>query len=232
MTEFKDLKPLMKILGHKFKDGDLLVEALTHTSLSKGRGKQMSSVDYERLEFLGDRILGLIIAEELHQRYKQAEAGQLSRRFNAQVRKETLAEIACEIELAPYIRMSRELRLSGGENSQSLLEDCVEAIIAALYLDGGMTAAKRFIKDHWWPRFDQKTAAHKDPKSALQEWAAKHGKELPVYKIAVQEGPDHNRMFTIEVTLDGCDTQSARARSKREAEKLAAEKMLKEHANG
>ncbi len=231
MSETRNLAELMKLLGHQFKDVSLLEEAITHTSLTKGRRRQLADSDYERLEFLGDRVLGLVIAEELFSRYPEAEAGQLSRRFNSQVQRDTLAEIAEDLGLNKYIRVSPELKRLGGEKNPSLLEDCMEAVIAALYLDGGMVAAKRCIKDHWWSRFEEANAAKKDPKSALQEWAAKQGKSIPEYRLVKEVGPDHNRTFTIEVHLEGYKPATAKGQSKRAAEKMAAAKMLKENVN-
>ncbi len=223
----------MTLLGHDFKDEVVLVEALTHSSLVKGvRKTSQMGRDYERLEFLGDRVLGLVISDELFKRYDKAEAGQLSRRYNAQVRKETLAAIGTELGLSKYIRMSADLKASGGTLNPSILEDCVEALIAALYLDGGMTAAHRFIKKNWWKRFEKLDAANKDPKSSLQEWAAKKGKPIPHYKVVSQSGPDHNRTFTVEVIVEDCDRFKAKGASKRAAEQLAAEKLLKDVLNG
>jgi len=234
MTELPDLEPLMAQLGHSFNDKDLLIEALTHSSMVKGhrKGRQPLAKDYDRLEFLGDRILGLIISEELFGRYKTAEAGQLSRRYNAQVQKDTLADVARGMGLPDFIQIAPDLRASGGAQNPAILEDCVEAMIAALYLDGGMPAAKRFIKKHWWSRFDAENAAHRDPKSALQEWAAKKGRKPPVYTVLKETGPDHNREFTIQVSVEKCTPTVAVAASKRVAEKMAAEKMLKEQENG
>ncbi|GLQ07359.1 ribonuclease III [Sneathiella chinensis] len=232
-TEVTDLKPLMVVLGHRFAAEELLAEALTHTSMTKGRKMRKKGIrDFERLEFLGDRVLGLVIAEELFRRYPHAEAGQLSRRFNAQVRKETLAEIARDLDIGAYLRMSVDLATSGGRDNPAILEDCVEALIAALYLDGGMEAASQFIRDHWWKRFDFLEAAEKDPKSSLQEWAAKRGKAPPVYEVIKSEGPDHNPTFTVEVTLEGVTPCRAVGASKRVAEQGAAEKMLKDQLNG
>ncbi|WP_025898755.1 ribonuclease III [Sneathiella glossodoripedis] len=227
-----DFKPLMKSLGHRFKNESLLHQALTHGSLIKGKGKKKRLADYERLEFLGDRVLGILIAEELYKRYKDAEAGQLSRRFNAQVQKSTLADIAKQIDLHKYVLISEELRASGGANNPSLLEDCIEALIAALYLDGGLKAAKTFVVKYWWPRFDAEHAARKDPKSALQEWAAKGGRGVPSYVVVEEKGPDHDPEFTVEVSVEGCKSQTATGPSKRQAEKLAAKLMLKEVSNG
>ena len=223
----------MKSLGHLFKDEELLKRALTHGSLVKGtsRKKHKAADDYERLEFLGDRVLGIVIAEELFRRYPNAEAGQLSRRLNAQVQKNTLAEIALQFNLPQYVLISDELRATGGAENPSLLEDVVEALIAALYLDGGMAAAKAFIVKFWWPRFDEVHAARKDPKSELQEWAAKNGKALPNYRIVKEEGPDHNPKFTVEVSVEGGWRSEAKASSKRHAEKEAARLLLKELNN-
>ncbi len=233
MTERINLNPLMRALGHAFKDEGLLEQALTHGSLTKNQSRRKGiDADYERLEFLGDRVLGITIADELYRRYPNAEAGQLSRRYNAQVQKSALAEIAELMDLPNYVRISDELRATGGAKNPSLLEDCVEALIAALYLDGGMPAAKAFIVKFWWPRFDAENAAKKDPKSALQEWAAKNGRPLPVYSVIREEGPDHNPEFTIEVTVEGCEPQTAIASSKRAAEKQAAKLMLKEVSHG
>ncbi len=227
------LAALMSVLGHSFEDPGLLLEALTHSSVTKGRGKlKGAGRDYDRLEFLGDRVLGLVISEELYHRFETAEAGQLSRRYNAQVRKETLAEIAREIGLNDYIQLAGDLREAGGLDNPSLLEDCVEAIIAALYLDGGMPAARQFIEKNWWPRFETMGAAHKDPKSALQEWAAKRGLKPPVYTVVAEEGPDHARIFTIEASVKGCESRIASAPSKRAAEQMAAEQILKDQKNG
>ncbi|MCG8490453.1 MAG: ribonuclease III, partial [Sneathiellales bacterium] len=220
--EDTSLEKLQKALGYRFRDESLLTEALTHSSLTKGRQKAKGlKRDYDRLEFLGDRVLGLVISEELFTRFKTAEAGELSRRFNAQVRKETLAEIALEIALQEHILLSEDLASSGGRNNPSLLEDVVEALIAALYLDGGMKTARAFIEKNWWPRFDHQKAESKDPKSALQEWAAKGGNVPPVYTVIAEEGPDHNRTFTVEVTVKDF-RETAKGSSKRQAEQLAA----------
>lgn len=230
MTEHSEsLAALMILLGHDFKDENLLTAALTHSSITKGKGRgRAPQADYDRLEFLGDRVLGLIISEELFKRYNTAEAGQLSRRYNSQVRRETLADIAETMGLAKYIRMADDLAAAGGRQNPAILEDVTEAVIAALYLDGGMRAAKKFIKSQWWPRFDLKDASRKDAKSALQEWLAKAGKSPPIYSITAETGPDHNRKFKVAVTVaDHAPAEGAGA-SKRAAEQKAAAKMLKD----
>jgi|TARA_R100000005_G_scaffold96232_2_gene81628 ribonuclease-3 len=224
----KNLEDLAALLDHDFSDPDLLKAAVTHSSLVKGKGNKPSRPDYDRLEFLGDRVLGLVISEELFRRFPNAESGQLSRRYNAQVRRETLAEIGLEMGLQDYIQMAGDLAASGGRENPAILEDVMEAIIAALYLDGGMQAARAFIKLKWWPRFDRKDASKKDAKSALQEWLAKTGRVLPVYAVVEETGPDHDRKFKVMVTVEGFSSTTGSGSSKRSAEQKAAAKMLKE----
>lgn len=226
MRDGRDIQALMALLKHDFNDVSLLEAALTHSSLSKGNRRGKARHDYERLEFLGDRVLGLIISEELYRRFDKAEAGQLSRRYNAQVRRESLAAIATDMNLDQYIKMSDDLAAAGGQQNPAILEDVVEALIAALYLDGGYRAARTFIKSRWWTRFDREDAAKKDAKSALQEWAAKKGKPLPVYHVVEETGPDHDRRFVIEVSVEGAPGQTGQGSSKRMAEQAAAEKLL------
>ncbi|MCF8468471.1 MAG: ribonuclease III [Sneathiella sp.] len=227
-TTTANLDDLMTSLGHEFRNITLLEAALTHSSVTKGRGKKHINADYDRLEFLGDRVLGLVIAEELFKRFATAEAGQLSRRYNAQVRREALAEIAEAMGLADHIRMADDLAASGGLENPAILEDVIEAVIAALYLDGGMMVARKFIKAHWWPRFDHEHASRKDAKSALQEWAAKLGKPPPVYEVTDESGPDHDRHFRVAVRIEGHGAAEGAGASKRVAEQKAAAKMLKE----
>lgn len=224
----KKLGELSKRLRHTFTDLEILRAAVTHSSLVKGKSAKPVRADYDRLEFLGDRVLGLIIAEELFRRFPNADSGQLSRRYNTQVRRETLAEIALEIRLQDYIMMAGDLAASGGRENPAILEDVMEALIAALYLDGGMPAARRFIEEKWWPRFDRKDASRKDAKSALQEWLAKHGRGLPVYTVIEETGPDHDRRFTLKVEVEGFPAATGIGSSKRSAEQKAAEHMLKE----
>jgi ribonuclease III len=223
-----NLQELMKRLGYKFKDTSLLRAALTHSSLTKGRKHNRATEDYERLEFVGDRVLGLVISEELFRRFEAADAGNLSRRYNAQVRKETLSEIALEVGLNTYIYMADDLAASGGRENPAILEDVMEATIAAIYLDGGYSAARQFIKENWWQRLDRQSASRKDPKSALQEWAAKIGKAPPEYVVVNETGPDHAPVFEVEVRLEGLDPYNGTGYSKRIAEQQAAKKMLEE----
>lgn len=224
----KNLADLATFLGHDFSDPELLKAAVTHSSLVKGKGSKPSRPDYDRLEFLGDRVLGLVISEELFRRFQSADSGQLSRRYNAQVRRETLAEIGLEMGLQDYILMAGDLAAAGGRENPAILEDVMEAIIAALYLDGGMNVARGFIEQKWWPRFDRKDASRKDAKSALQEWLAKTGRALPVYSVVEETGPDHDRKFKVSVGVEGFSSATGSGSSKRSAEQKAAAKMLKE----
>ncbi|MZR30778.1 ribonuclease III [Sneathiella litorea] len=224
----KNPEELAVLLDHEFKDISLLKAAVTHSSLIKGKGSKAKGEDYDRLEFLGDRVLGLIISEELFRRFETAEAGQLSRRYNAQVRRETLAEIGLKMGLQDYIQMADDLSAAGGRENPSILEDVMEAVIAALYLDGGFRAAHKFIKSKWWPRFDHKDASKKDAKSALQEWVAKTGRSLPCYSVVEETGPDHDRRFKVMVEIPDYAPATGSASSKRAAEQKAAAKMLKE----
>ncbi|MEX1035682.1 MAG: ribonuclease III [Sneathiella sp.] len=228
----KNLEELPALVGHEFKDISLLEAAVTHSSLIKGKGRKAAQEDYDRLEFLGDRVLGLIISEELFRRFENAEAGQLSRRYNAQVRRETLAEIGVEMGLQDYIRMAADLVAAGGRDNPAILSDVMEAVIAAIYLDGGIKAARKFIKSKWWPRFDNKDASQKDAKSALQEWLAKMGRPLPLYSVIEETGPDHDRHFKVMVDVPDYTPTIGSGSSKRAAEQKAAARMLKELQGG
>jgi ribonuclease-3 len=221
-----DLAAFAERLGHSFADPSILAEALTHPSALEGRPGQ----DYDRLEFLGDRVLGLIIATELYRRFPQALAGELSRRFNALVRSETLAEIAGALELGSLLRLSPGERQAGGGTRRANLENACEALVAALYLDGGYEAARRFVLDRWAPYFERERAAEKDPKTALQEWAHVVGRGMPQYRIDGREGPDHLPLFRVAVEVAGLAPAVGEGRSKREAEQAAAGAMLAREA--
>ncbi len=221
---------LITRIGYAFKDFELLDEALTHPSLSKGRTQKHRVLvkDYDRLEFLGDRVLGLTIADYLYDSFSGAEAGVLSRRFNSLVRSETLAMIAARIDLGPYIQMSDDLAANGGRSNQGILEDCMESLIAALYLDGGFDAAKTFILKFWGDSLTSLEGASRDAKSSLQELAAARNLPGPVYTITDRQGPDHAPSFTVEVKVGEGAKASGSASSKRASEQIAAGLLLKE----
>lgn len=203
-------------LGHVFADMTLLEAALSHSSAG--------GASYERLEFLGDRVLGLVIADWLMARFPQENEGQISRRFAQLVRKERCADVARAIEAAAHIRLERAARTAKVQESGNVLADVCEALIGALYLDGGFAVAQRFVRQHW-EGFITGDAAQ-DPKSALQEWAQGRGLPLPHYRVTERSGPDHAPMFTLEVSVQGHGLAVATAASKQEAQKKAAALLL------
>jgi len=208
-------------LGYRFQDRTLLEDALTHRSVS-GPGH----VGYDRLEFLGDRVLALVVADMLYRRFPDEDEGALAKRLVALVRRETLAEVAGVLDLGGHIRMSRGERDGGGRFNEAMLSDVAEAVIAAVYLDGGLAPAEGFIERHWRPLLERTAEPPKDPKTALQEWVQARGMGLPVYRLVEQTGPDYAPEFTIEVSIGGQLPQSSCGKSKRIAEQDAAAKML------
>ncbi len=217
---------LSSILGHRFRDPGILEEALTHPSVERPRGQTKN--DYERLEFLGDRVLGLVIADLLLHLYPDSDAGALARRFNTLVRRETLADVAECIGLGPYIRLSKSEHGAGGRRKPAILADVCEAVIGALYIDGGLEPAADFIRGQWDPMARKLARAPKDAKTALQEWAHARSLEGPVYDVVEQTGPDHDPVFTVEVHLTDRKPAKGEGRSKRVAEQAAAEVMLEQ----
>lgn len=221
MASARDLDAFQERIGHVFRDPALLVRALTHASIGT-----TARPDNERLEFLGDRVLGLVIAEALFTTDPDAREGELAPRFNALVRKEACAGIAQDIGLGAVLRLGRSEMLSGGRRKEALLADAVEALIAAVYLDAGLDVARELILTLWDERIRHVAADARDAKSALQEWAQARGMAPPVYAETARSGPDHRPLFTIEVRLDDGRHASARAGSKRAAEQAAAEMLL------
>lgn len=214
---------LYAALGHRFRRPELLREALTHPSADPGDG---TVGHYERLEFLGDRVLGLVIARLLYERHPVEREGSLARRHTALVRAEALTEVARRLDLGSYIVMSDAEENAGGRSKASVLANCCEAVIAALYLDGGLRTASRFIKRHWRPLMDEDTGADKDPKTTLQEWAQKRSLPLPIYTVVDRKGPDHQPEFAIQVRVSGLPSVTATGGSRREAEMAAAASLL------
>jgi ribonuclease III len=213
-------------LGHRFERPELLDQALTHSSASHlAAVRQGGGGSYERLEFLGDRILGLIIAEMVLAAYPDEAEGALARRHAELVRKETLAAVAGEIDLARYVRLPL-IEEPAARRNPGLLADVCEAVIAALYLDGGFDVARKFIVHHWTARMAAALAPPKDPKTALQEWAQGRGRKLPTYRLLKAEGPSHHPVFTVAVEVDGLTEQTASGASKRQAEAAAASLLL------
>lgn len=219
--DLDNLDTLADALGHRFADSGLLRRAVTHPSALSD-----SEPSYERLEFLGDRVLGLVIADRLMQRYPEEAEGDLSRRHTALVRSETLSDVAAEICLGAYLIMAKGEDEAGGRKNPALLADACEAVIAALYRDGGLPAAARFIDAHWLSRMEADVEPPLDAKTALQEWAQARGRPVPCYKVVGSEGPDHSPTFTVEVRVEGLPPSTGRGPSKRVAEQAAAAMLL------
>jgi ribonuclease-3 len=222
-----------RLLGYDFTRPALLAEALTHPSAlpatQKGRRRARRAPaprDYERLEFLGDRVLGLVVADMLWRRFDGEAEGLLTRRHAQLVRRETLAAVAAEIGLDRVIRLSPSEAASGAARNPAILADVLEAVIAAIYLDGGFDAAFAFVERWWGPRLAEMARPPRDPKTLLQEWAQGRGLPLPEYRLLGTSGPDHALRFTIAARVSGYDEASATGSSKRAAETAAAAVLL------
>ena len=216
-----ELKAFEARLGHQFSDPALLVRAVTHSSMSSPTRE-----DNQRLEFLGDRVLGLVMAQAVLDHDTAATEGQLAPRFNALVRKETCADVARQVDLGAVLKLGRSEMVSGGRRKQALLGDAMEAVIAAVYLDAGFDAARDMILRLWGERIATVKADARDAKTALQEWAQARGLEPPSYVETARSGPDHAPQFTIEAQLDGYPPEAASAGSKRQAEQAAAQALM------
>ncbi|MGB6426510.1 MAG: ribonuclease III [Methyloceanibacter sp.] len=217
------LQHLSERLGYEFKDGALLDLALTHASV---RPSLKPNEDNERLEFLGDRVLGLAIAELLIGRFPEASEGELARRYNQLVRAETCADIAVVWELGKLILMSGGEAESGGRAKKTILANACEAVLGAIFTDGGYEPARDVVKQFWASELDGFELAIPDAKSVLQEWAQGRRLSLPRYVEVAREGPDHAPHFTSEVQIDGVDPERGHGASKRAAEQAAALAML------
>jgi len=208
-------------LGHDFASPELLVRAVVHPSFaSSGRPSN------QRLEFLGDRVLGLVVAEALFSADRAAVEGQLAPRFNALVRRETCAAVAEALDLGSVLRLGRSEMLAGGRRNPATLADAMEAVLAAVYLDGGLEAARRVILRHWAARLATADRVERDAKTALQEHVQALGQTPPVYAEIAREGPAHAPTFTVEVRLQDGQSARASATSKRVAEQAAAAGLL------
>jgi ribonuclease-3 len=223
VTASEAAKAIEARLGHHFADHGLLTEALTHSSAT-GRGRAKRS--NERLEFLGDRVLGLVIADLLMLRYPDEGEGDLSRRHAALVRREALAEVGSGLGVGEWLVVGRSEQDAGGRANPALLANVVEALIGALHRDGGLEVAARFIRQHWLARVEAIAVPPRDAKTALQEWAQSHGLGLPSYEVAAVAGPAHAPRFDVAVSLAGFPPSHAIAGSKRAAEQAAAEQLL------
>lgn len=217
-----DHSGLLERLGHSFRSPELLEQALTHPSLTS---RKNAGAPYERLEFLGDRVLGLIIASWLYAQFPTSDEGDLAKRHAALVNRDALRAVADEIELAKYLRLARGEEASAARKNLATLPDATEALIGALYLDGGLEAAEQFIR-RYWQKDVAIAEAPADPKTSLQEWAQSLRLPLPQYKVLEHSGPAHAPKFTVEASVKGQNPVTAIGNSKREAEKLAAKALL------
>jgi ribonuclease-3 len=208
-------------LGHVFQDRELLQRALTHASVGRGEA------DNERLEFLGDRVLALVVAEALLAREPEAEAGPLSKRLHVLVSREACAEVGRALGVGPALRLPGGETRRGAREQMRFLADACEALIGALYLDAGLETARERVLAAWTPLIesphDERTA---NPKSRLQEWAAAAGRGAPTYRLVSRTGPDHAPLFTVEVSIAGAEPAQASGGSRQAAEKAAAMALL------
>jgi ribonuclease-3 len=211
---------LVRALGHDFRDINLVTEALTH------RGAAVAGFGNERLEFLGDRVLGLVIADLLYKEFPGEAEGVLARRFTGLVRREALEEVAAALDLGRFLILADADVRTGARENRGLQADACEALIGALYLDGGLAAARDFILAHWRPLVADHGGAGRDAKSRLQEWAQGRGLNLPQYRELARKGPAHEPLFTVEVRVAGLEPAEGVAGSKRAAEQAAAERLL------
>jgi ribonuclease III len=223
VSELSDLTIWLKeTFGVTTKDELLFGRALTHGSTGEA--------DYQRLEFLGDRVLGLMIADMLYARFPDEPEGRLSHRLNSLVAGTTCAEIARQIGAQAHIRLGKQARDDGARESDNVLGDVMEALVGALYLDQGMDAARAFVERQWRPLLEAALTAPKHPKSALQEWCAANKRKVPHYEVTAKEGPPHAMRFEVTVTVKGFDPVAANGNSKQAAETAAAEAFLAAHS--
>lgn len=221
-----DIALLAEKLGHTFANPHLLEDALTHPSLAGSvRQRKKGGAPYERLEFLGDRVLGLVIAEWLYETFPNAAEGEMAKRHAALVNRDALRKVALTIGLAQFVRLAHGEDVQAARKNLATLPDATEAVIGALYLDGGFGAARAFIHTYWESDIAV-TEAPADPKTALQEWAQGQGLPLPAYRVVENSGPAHAPKFIIEASVKGFSPTQAEGNSKRDAQKAAAAKLL------
>ena len=225
-----DRSGLEASLGHRFAATDLRDRALTHISGVSGANARSDS--YQRLEFLGDRVLGLAVSAMLYAEFPHATEGELSRRLADLVRRESCAEVAAAWDVGPYLRLGPGEVQSGGRGRQAILADVCEALIGAVFLDAGFEAAAGLVRRGWEPRMLSPRRALQDSKTALQEWAQAQGKPTPVYSETERSGPAHAPQFTVTVAIEGCVPAAGSGTSKRLAEQEAAEGFMRREGLG
>jgi len=219
----KDRTALEERVGYHFADKVLLERALTHVSAASG-GARVNS--YQRLEFLGDHVLGLVISDMLYRSFPRANEGELSRRLADLVRKDTCADVARAIDIGPALSLGSSESHAGGRLRATILADACEALVGAVYLDGGYPAAEGFIERFWKERMLKPPRPLRDPKTMLQEWAQARGLPTPAYRELARTGPHHNPKFRVVVELPDQPAAEGLGASKRAAEQAAATEML------
>ena len=220
---------LVERLGHDFRDPALLERALTHSSVGEGADKAAGKParHNERLEFLGDRVLGLLVAQRLHHDFPAADEGELSSRLHALVDKHACGRVGEALKIGDALRLSPGETKTGGRRKEGVVADAVEALLAAVFLDGGLDAARSVFDRAWAQELSSPAPrALNNPKSALQEWAQGQGRPLPGYRVVSQTGSDHAPTFTVEVSIEGVEPLTAPGRSRQDAEKAAATALL------
>lgn len=226
-TRLTTTDPLSRVedrISHRFTDRSLLEQALTHAS---ALNNAQTGGSYQRLEFLGDRVLGLAVATMLHRNFPRADEGELARRLNHMVKRETCAEIAQDLKLGDAMRISQSEAQTGGRQKTALLADICEAVIAAIYLDAGMATAEDFVRRQWEPRMLTFSGPLRDAKTTLQEWAQARSLPAPTYDVVDRSGPDHAPVFIVAVHVERHAPAEGSGSSKRIAEQAAAEAMLR-----
>lgn len=211
---------LEKIIGYKFKDRHLLERALTHSSTN-------DAYNYQRLEFLGDRVLGLVMADALFTEFRGENEGGLAKRHTVLVQGATCAVIGQAHNIGDFVILSDSERISGGNLNENIIADVVESLLGAIYRDGGYEAAQKVILKLWGDNIKTLEDAPQDPKTELQEWVQARGMDLPLYEVAEKSGPDHAPIFLMRLTVEGQEAVEAEGPSRRQAEKTAARLMLK-----
>jgi ribonuclease III len=223
MVKASRLAGLESALQYHFENRDTAERSLTHSS---ARGASLEARDNERLEFIGDRVLGLVVAEMLGERLPEAREGELAQRYNQLVRRETCAAVARQLELGRYLILSGSEAESGGRDKDTILADAMEALLAAIFLEGGYETVRILVRRLWGPMIELLPEQAQDPKSALQEWAQGRGLPLPKYDEIGRTGPDHAPVFESEVGVKGFKPARGSGSSKRLAEQAAATEML------
>ncbi|MYZ48710.1 ribonuclease III [Propylenella binzhouense] len=225
MRRHASLAELEERIGYRFRDAELLQRALTHAS-AVANGVEHQPLDtYQRLEFLGDRVLGLVIADMLDAHYETAPEGELSRRLAKLVSGETCAKVAREMDLPAHLRIGGSVK-GASRATAGVLADVCEAVIGAAYRDGGLDAARGVVERFWRTRLETMSGPLRDAKTELQEWSHRHGYGTPVYEEISRSGPDHAPRFEVEVRVDGVESARGQGRAKREAEHEAASELL------